>query len=266
MVEYKNLQGLKFGKLTAIRLSDDKFDSNNTTRLWECKCDCGNIIYKSARHLNEMLKSGKTKGCGCSNYIDYTNKRVGDYTIKQYLYSNKKTRFWLCECKCGDVFIKNSSSLQKNNNLCIKSQKEKTKFIAKIRKTFYGMKNRCYKPDNCAYKNYGGRGIKICDEWLNDINSFISWSLNNGYSSNLEIDRIDNNGNYEPNNCRWVDNYIQANNKRNILNIEYQGKTQGLRKWCRELGLPYRKTHKRIYMYNWSIDRCFDKSERVGFI
>lgn len=56
MVEYKNLQGLKFGKLTAIKLSDDKFDSNKTTKLWECKCECGNIVYKSARHLNEILK------------------------------------------------------------------------------------------------------------------------------------------------------------------------------------------------------------------
>jgi hypothetical protein len=266
MVEYKNLQGLKFGKLTAIKLSEDKFDSNKTTKLWECKCECGNIVYKSARHLNEILKKGSQTGCGCTRYLEYINKKFGDLVVKKYLYSNKKTRFWLCECCCGDMIIKSSTMLLKNNNLCSKKKKDKLKYIHRIRNIYYLMKQRCYNPKDDRYKNYGERGIKICDEWLNDINSFINWSLNNGYKPNLEIDRIDNDKGYSPENCRWVDDYVQANNTTRVLKIEYEGKTQSLRKWCRELSLPYRKTHKRLFTYNWTVEKCFDHSERVGFI
>ena len=94
------------------------------------------------------------------------------------------------------------------------NEKEK---VAKLRTRFYGIKTRCYNENFHGFDNYGGRGIKICDEWLNNIESFIEWSINNGFDDGLSIDRIDVNGNYEPSNCRWVDSKVQANNKREFV-------------------------------------------------
>ena len=90
--------------------------------------------------------------------------------------------------------------------------------------TYIGMKMRCLNPNNTHYNSYGGRGITICDEWLNSFNSFKEWAFENGYEENLTIDRINVNGNYEPNNCRWTDMKTQANNKTNNKYLEYQGR------------------------------------------
>lgn len=86
--------------------------------------------------------------------------------------------------------------------------------IKRLRRILRGMKNRCGNPNDPNYKNYGGRGIRICDEWLHSTDAFIVWALSNGYDNTLSIDRIDVNGNYEPSNCRWVDTKIQSNNRR----------------------------------------------------
>lgn len=93
------------------------------------------------------------------------------------------------------------------------------------------MKTRCYSPSNYHYKWYGARGIKICDEWLTDFMSFYKWSMEHGYANDLKIDRIDNNGNYEPSNCRWTTHKEQCNNRSNNFFIEVNGVTKTLAQW-----------------------------------
>ncbi|WP_238917369.1 hypothetical protein [Clostridium sp. YIM B02555] len=94
------------------------------------------------------------------------------------------------------------------------------------------MKQRCTNLRNSQYKNYGGRGISVCDEWINSYSSFKEWALSNGYKDNLTIDREDNNGNYEPNNCRWVTRKVQQRNTRANVNITIDGTTKCIKEWC----------------------------------
>lgn len=110
------------------------------------------------------------------------------------------------------------------------------------------MKRRCYNKNDKDYKNYGARGITIHQEWLNSSISFYSWALNNGYLNNLTIDRINNNGNYSPNNCRWVTTKEQANNTRFNKLITIDGVTKTASQWADENGLDYHTIHERIKM------------------
>ena len=123
------------------------------------------------------------------------------------------------------------------------------------------MKNRCYNIKTERYDDYGGRGITVCDEWKNDFMSFYNWSMLNGYADNLTIDRIENDGNYEPSNCRWVTVKIQNRNSRKCNMITYKGETHCLKEWSEILGLPYGALKDRK-KYGWSIERMFETPVR----
>lgn len=98
------------------------------------------------------------------------------------------------------------------------------------------MKARCRNKNSISYKNYGGRGINVCDEWL-DFKTFYDWAISNGYDENLEIDRIDNNKNYEPNNCRWVTKTFNRKHKRKASSITINGITDTFTGWCKRVGI-----------------------------
>lgn len=108
--------------------------------------------------------------------------------------------------------------------------KEDKKRLIVIRHSMYC---RCYYPTTHGYERYGGRGIKICEEWRNNPDSFYDWAINNGYKKGLTLDRIDVNGNYEPSNCRWVTKEVQDNNRRNNRKIIYNGETKTLSQWAK---------------------------------
>ena len=108
------------------------------------------------------------------------------------------------------------------------------------------MIRRCYKQKSNDYKNYGARGIIICDDWKNSFLNFYDWSMCNGYNDTLSIDRIDVNGNYEPDNCRWVTSKIQGNNKRNSVVIEYNGEKHTIAEWAEITKISYHIIWKRF--------------------
>ena len=117
------------------------------------------------------------------------------------------------------------------------------------------IKQRCNNLNNPRYKDYGGRGITICDEWLNDFMAFYNWSVKNGYQDNLTIDRIDNNKGYSPLNCRWATINEQANNTRSNVYLTYDGKTQTMKEWVNELNVPY-GTIKQRHRKGWTDKEC----------
>lgn len=118
-----------------------------------------------------------------------------------------------------------------------------------IRDIFYGMRQRCYDKNNKAYKWYGGKGIKICDEWLDDPKSFEEWALQNGYSEGLTIDRIDSNKNYSPDNCRWISFIENVRRSGNPNWITANKQTLTGRQWSEALGLSKNLINKYVKLY-----------------
>lgn len=121
----------------------------------------------------------------------------------------------------------------------------------KLYEAFTSMKQRCYNQKNPAYIDYGERGIKICDEWLDKENGFITfynWALENGYEEHLTIDRKDVNGNYEPSNCRWITNLQQQNNKRNSVKITIDGESKTIAEWSRSSNLSVGADDMSLYI------------------
>lgn len=258
-VPYQDLKGKRFGKLIVVEKSEE-CDINGTTKKWKCLCDCGNYVNFTTRILNQSLKTKNNISCGCSRKVEYINNIYGDYLIIGYRKDLKdKGKFFEGKCiKCGEIVTLSVNQLRKNK-LCQSCHRKEAKIVSTLKHLLCAIRRRCYDEKSFDYKNYGARGIRVCEEWLGDSNKFVKWSLDNGYKKGLTIDRIDNNGNYCPENCRWVDRFVQANNKRSNLNIEYNGKVQTLKQWCKELNIPYRQTHKRIYTYHWDIKRAFEE-------
>lgn len=116
------------------------------------------------------------------------------------------------------------------------------------------MKDRCNREKSPVYKNYGGRGIKLCDEWEHNFQAFYDWAISHGYSSDLTIERKDVNKGYCPENCCWITREEQARNKRNLRMVEIDGEEVTLKEACRRMNLPYQAVHLRITRYGMSVE------------
>lgn len=133
----------------------------------------------------------------------------------------------------------------------------------RIDQIYRAMRRRCFNANCPEYRNYGARGITVCDEWK-EPQAFYDWAIANGYNDDLTIDRIDNNGNYEPSNCRWVDRFTQANNTRANHFMTFNGKTQTVAQWARELGINHKTLETRV-SYGWSDEKAltYELNSRV---
>lgn len=173
---------------------------------------------------------------------------------------------WLFRCDCGnekEIYV--SSVVSGHTTSCGCQQHSMCNYRhGKCDDRLYNihqkMISRCYKKHDRSYERYGGRGIKVCKEWRgkNGFVSFYDWAIKNGYADGLSIDRIDFNGNYCPENCRWATAYVQQNNRRDNKYITYNGITKTLSQWCKELNLVYGRVLSRLNVLGWSVDDAFN--------
>lgn len=178
---------------------------------------------------------------------------------------------WLCRCDCGVEKECLGTNLKRGiSQSCGCLQRE---LLSLRRKThggwanneklysvWHGMRKRCSNKNGHNYKDYGARGITVCDEW-GDYSAFREWSLSHGYADGLSIDRIDVNGNYEPSNCRWTNNKVQQNNRRCCIYITYNDETHTLKEWSEIRGIKYQTLYQR-YKLGWDTSRLLEYTEK----
>lgn len=246
----RTLVGKRFGKLVVLKKAGIHISKGGQRSAeYECQCDCGRrkIVAGSA------LQSGATKSCGCmsSNLLDIVGKRFGNYTVLARAKNRYGKAYLLCECDCGTVKEVMAQSLYEGRVVSCGCHKNKqcgdnfrTHGLSKTRlyHVWEKMRARCYCETDDKYTIYGGRGIKMCDEWDNDFRAFHDWAYANGYDETAPkgectIDRIDVNGDYEPSNCRFINNLEQSYNKRNTIKIAYEGEEHTIKEWSEITGL-----------------------------
>lgn len=203
-----------------------------------------------------------------SRLEDLTGRRYGHLVVVEYAGSHKmpsggrKTE-WKCLCDCGKEVICMSCNLKSGNSKscgCFGRESTTKASIkhgdrhSRLYSIFTNMKDRCYNPNSHSYKDYGERGIKVCDEWINCYPAFKRWATENGYKDTLSIDRIDVNKGYSPENCRWTDAVVQANNRRNTIMISAFGQKHSLSEWAKITGIKYHTLYARIYILKMAVE------------
>lgn len=201
-------------------------------------------------------------------YKDLTGQKFGRLIVLKQVGRDKNNQvIWLCQCECGNTIktISNRLKMGKTKSCgClakeIKSITHKTHGLShtRLNRIYRKMKGRCLCKTNPAYPRYGGRGIKICVEWLDNFMNFYNWAINNGYADNLSIDRINVNGNYEPSNCRWATDKIQTRNLRTNHLVTYKGETRCIAEWAEILKIKYSTILQRINKLKWSAEKAFE--------
>lgn len=208
--------------------------------------------------------------------IDLTGRKFGRLTVlgrgeDATRKNGRHDTTFICQCDCGNVTQVMASRLK---NGCTQScgcihrefigslNKKHGQTNTRLYAIWERMRARCNNENTKEYPHYGGRGIRVCDEW-DDFEVFREWALQAGYTDKLTIDRIDNSAGYCPNNCRWATMTEQANNKRNNHLITLNGKTQTLAQWVKETGIK-RDTIKKRIKYGWSIEDALTKPVKKG--
>lgn len=226
-------------------------------RKFLCKCDCGN----EKEVLLMQLRNGAAVTCGCHKWnglqtdvSEYIGKRYNKLVVVEDAGKDEHNRPMVkCICDCGNEtttllkYLKNGDTKSCG---CLKhhvfddhnfkhglTPRDFNDYEKRIYIIWRNMRRRCNNESDQAYNHYGGRGIVVCEDWNNDYALFREWAVSNGYSPELTIDRIDVNGNYCPENCRWVTMKEQTYNKRNTVYIEYQGERHTFLDWSKITGI-----------------------------
>jgi len=212
--------------------------------------------------------------------IDLTGQKFGRLTvISRGENDSHGTARWLCLCECGNIKLIRGDKLRHNEIMScgcyqaeLRKSTERAENISKA-KTRHGMSNtklyyvynnmirRCYSPNNERYNNYGDRGIIVCNEWRNNIDSFFEWAIATGYTDGLTLDRINVNGNYCPENCRWASQKVQANNRTSNAYITHNGETHTIAEWSDITGLSPKLLYQRKRL-GWDDSRILTEPVR----
>ncbi len=260
-----DLTGLRFGRLVALHET-----RVNGGKRWVCACDCGGTTITWGYHL----VSGHTKSCGCLQRErtseacrkDYTGAQFGRLVVVEKVSDIGESALYRCVCDCGNVVEVNGSNLVSGATRscgCIRKEAvAKLKFShgehgTRVYRCWRNMLERCENPKCKEYPHYGRRGISVCKEWHDPV-LFFKWAKESGYRDDLSIDRIDVNGDYCPDNCRWADNATQARNKTNNVKITFAGRTMILTDWAMETGISG-KTIKYRLQHRWSVEDALTK-------
>lgn len=256
-----DISGEKFGKLSVVRKVESQ---KGTNALWLCRCDCGNEIIVNGY----LLRSGMKTNCGCEPKFnsgrfvkgegikDISGKRFGKLTVLSLDKVKNNRTYWWVKCDCGTIKSVRGDTLkvitscgcdkkkQDIINLNITNHHELTYHPAYH--IWSNMVSRCDNPKDHAYSDYGGRGIKVCDEW-HDIRNFCEWADKNGFKGgqNLSIERKDVNGNYCPENCCWIPRNEQPRNQRRTIRMTIGKEEKPLWEWAEIYGVDYEKVRQR---------------------
>ena len=179
--------------------------------------------------------------------MDITGQRFGRLVAIAPTGERKsKEIIWLCQCDCGNTHKAVAGTLHRGllkSCGCLKTRHGKCN--TRLYKIYHDMKSRCYNRNIKNYPLYGGRGIAICEEWLDNFQTFYEWAISNRYTNELTIERIDPNGNYEPLNCRWATKNEQNINQRRTIHAEINGVTHVLSEWSKIVKIPARTLYSR---------------------
>lgn len=196
-------------------------------------------------------------------FINLEGTRFGRLVVMSRARNVCKKTAWNCVCDCGNSCVVRSASLRRGLTRscgCLKHDETVKRNIESVKhnatktrlfRIWSGMKTRCLNKSSKDWTNYGGRGVKVCEDWKNSFIEFKTWALSAGYSDELTIDRIDANGNYCPENCRWVPSQKQSANRR--CNITHDGVC--VSEWCRRTGNSFAAVIKRIHN-GWDVERA----------
>jgi len=263
---FEDIKGKKFNHLTAIKYIGIKHTkSGNRFHYWLFRCDCGNekVIKR------DSVVYGVSKSCGCHfERTDIAGNKYNFLTAIRFSETRctkkgKPYHYWLFKCDCGKEKVINKQSVVRGTIKSCGCQHSKLQSIAhkthgetktRLYKEWRRMMDRCNaKPskNDCHYESYVLKGITVCDEWINSFETFRDWALSHGYADNLTIDRINYNGNYCPENCRWITNKEQQSNKSTNKFIEYNGERLTHTQWSERLGGGRCLVHHRLMM-GWS--------------